>query len=69
VQAVGPGLDGRPYFTRAVVDAQMKAVASGALFVASESDHMTIIRDPEAAMIEAIRRFARGCVETATSTG
>ena len=67
VQAVRPWLDGRPYFTRAVVDAQVKAAPSGVLFVASESDHMTMIRDPEAAMIEAILSFARGCVETATA--
>jgi pimeloyl-ACP methyl ester carboxylesterase/DNA-binding SARP family transcriptional activator len=59
VQAVRPWLDGRPYFTRAVVDAQMKAVRSGVLFVATESDHMTLIRDPDPAMVDAIRSFAR----------
>ena len=57
VHALRPWLDGRPYFTHAVVDAQMKAARAGVLFVAKESDHTTIIRDPEPAMVDAIRSF------------
>jgi len=59
VQALRPWLGGRPYFTSGIVAAQMRAAPSAVLFVARHSDHSTIIRDPEPAMIDAILRFAR----------
>ena len=59
VQALKPWLGGRPYFTRAIVEAQLKAARSAALFVARESDHGMLLRDPEAAMVDAIRTFIR----------
>jgi pimeloyl-ACP methyl ester carboxylesterase/DNA-binding SARP family transcriptional activator len=57
VQALKPWLGGRPYFTRAIVEAQLKAARSATLFVARESDHGTLLRDPEPAMVDAIRAF------------
>jgi pimeloyl-ACP methyl ester carboxylesterase len=61
VQALKPWLGGRPYFTRAIVEAQLEAARSAALFVACESDHGTLLRDPEPAMVDAIRKFLRRC--------
>jgi pimeloyl-ACP methyl ester carboxylesterase/DNA-binding SARP family transcriptional activator len=66
VQALKPWLGGRPYFTRAIVDAQRRAAPSAELFVARDSDHATLIRDPEPPMITAITRFVTRC---AISTG
>ena len=69
VQALKPWLGGRPYFTSAVVEAQLKAVPSAGLFVARHSDHGTLIRDPEPAMIAAITEFVNRCAATpSTST-
>ena len=59
VQALKPWIDGRPYFTRAIVDAQLRAAPSAELFVAEASDHAMLIRDPEPAMVAAITRFVR----------
>jgi pimeloyl-ACP methyl ester carboxylesterase len=64
VQALKPWFGGRPYFTSAVVAAQLKAVPSAELFVARHSDHGTLIRDPEPAMIAAITEFANRCAAT-----
>jgi len=61
VQALKPWLDGRPYFTRPIVDAQLAAAPAAELFVARRSDHATLIRDPEPAMVAAITRFAERC--------
>ena len=61
VHAPKPWIGGRPYFTRAIVDAQLKAAPAAELFVASHSDHGTMIRKPEPTMIEAIQKFARAC--------
>jgi pimeloyl-ACP methyl ester carboxylesterase/DNA-binding SARP family transcriptional activator len=57
VQALKPWIDGRPYFTAAIVDAQRRAAPSAELFVAEGSDHATLIRDPEPSMVAAITRF------------
>jgi pimeloyl-ACP methyl ester carboxylesterase len=62
VHALKPWLGGRPYFTDAIVETQLKAARSASLFVARESDHGTLLRDPEPAMIDAIRRFVRRAV-------
>jgi pimeloyl-ACP methyl ester carboxylesterase len=61
VQAIKPWLGGRPYFTRAIVEAQLKAAATAELFVAHDSDHTTLIRDPEPTMVAAITRFLERC--------
>jgi pimeloyl-ACP methyl ester carboxylesterase/DNA-binding SARP family transcriptional activator len=60
VQALKPWLGGRPYFTQAIVDAQRRAAPSAGLFVARHSDHGSLIRDPEPAMVEAIMKFVSG---------
>ena len=57
VQAVKPWLGGRPYFTRRIVEAQLRAVPRATLVVARQSDHVRILRDPEPAMIEALQTF------------
>jgi len=62
VQALKPWLGGRPYFTRAIVETQLQAARSAALFVARESDHGTLLRDPEKAMVDAIRTFVGACI-------
>jgi pimeloyl-ACP methyl ester carboxylesterase/DNA-binding SARP family transcriptional activator len=57
VQALQPFMGGQPYFTDAIVAAQRRAAPAAELFVARHSDHGTIARDPEPAMVEAIERF------------
>jgi pimeloyl-ACP methyl ester carboxylesterase/DNA-binding SARP family transcriptional activator len=59
VQALKPWIDGRPYFTDSIVAAQRRAAPTAELFVAEASDHATLIRDPEPAMVSAITRFVR----------
>jgi pimeloyl-ACP methyl ester carboxylesterase/DNA-binding SARP family transcriptional activator len=66
VQALKPWLGGRPYFTRAIVAAQLEAARTAALFVARESHHGTLVRDPEPAMVEAIRTFVGECTRGGT---
>jgi len=61
VQAVKPWIGGRPYFTSSIVEAQRRAAPTAELFVAERSDHATMIRDPEPAMVETITRFVSGC--------
>ncbi len=61
VQAVRPWLGGRPYFTQAIVNAQLHAAPTAELFVARHSDHATLVRDPDPAMVEAIRKFVGRC--------
>jgi len=63
VQALKPWLGGRPYFTRAIVDAQLKVAPAAELFVAGHCDHGTLIRDPEPAMIAALTRFVDRCAK------
>jgi pimeloyl-ACP methyl ester carboxylesterase len=61
VQALQPWMGGRPYFTDAIVEAQLRAAPRAQLFVARHSTHNTIVRDPEPDMIEAIMGFVRRC--------
>jgi pimeloyl-ACP methyl ester carboxylesterase/DNA-binding SARP family transcriptional activator len=59
VQALGPWFGGRPYFAPAIVAAQRRAAPGAELFVARDSDHSTLVRDPEPAMVDAILEFMR----------
>ena len=61
VQTLQPWWGNRPYFTDAIIAAQRRAAPAADLFVAARSNHSTMIRDPEPAMIEALRDFARHC--------
>jgi pimeloyl-ACP methyl ester carboxylesterase/DNA-binding SARP family transcriptional activator len=61
VQALRPWFGGRPYFSSAVVRAQRRAAPRAELFVAARSDHASLIRDPESAMMEAMAAFLRKC--------
>jgi hypothetical protein len=67
VRAVGPWRGGRHYFTDAIVRAQLEAVARPAFFLARDSDHSTLIRDPEQGLITAIRAFVAQCAEWQSS--
>ena len=61
VQALKPWLDGRPYFSRPIVEAQLRAAPKAALWVAEHSDHATLVRDPEPGMVTAVLDFVRRC--------
>ena len=61
VQAAKPWLGGRPYFSTPIVEAQRRAARHAEVFVAEHSDHGTIVRDPERAMVAAILEFAKRC--------
>jgi pimeloyl-ACP methyl ester carboxylesterase len=61
VQALEPWLGGRPYFTEGVIEAQLSAAPRAELFVARNSNHATMIRDPEPEMINAITHFVYRC--------
>jgi hypothetical protein len=57
VQATRPWPEGRPYLTDATIVAQRKAVPHAQLFVARQSDHPMLVRDPEPEMVETLRNF------------
>ena len=57
VQAKRPWIEGRPYLTDTTIAAQRKAVPHAQLFVARQSTHPMLVRDPEPAMVEALRNF------------
>jgi pimeloyl-ACP methyl ester carboxylesterase len=57
VQAKRPWIEGRPYLTDTTIAAQRKAVPNAQLFVARQSTHPMLVRDPEPVMVEALRNF------------
>jgi len=59
VQAKRPWIEGRPYLTDAIITAQRNAVPHAQLFVARQSAHPTLVRDPEPEMVETLRNFVR----------
>lgn len=61
VQALRPWHDGRPYFTDDIVAAQRAAATTAELHVARNADHGSLIRDPDPALIDAIRAFVARC--------
>lgn len=61
VQALGPWRGGRPYFTDDIVAAQLRAAPHAEHFVARDSNHSMLIRDPEPALIAVIQRFVVSC--------
>jgi pimeloyl-ACP methyl ester carboxylesterase/DNA-binding SARP family transcriptional activator len=65
VQALKPWLGGRPYFSRRIVEAQLRVVPKAELFVAEHSDHGTLVRDPAPGMVAAILAFVSRCAAVA----
>ena len=61
VQALKPWLDGRPYFTDAIVAAQLRAAPNAEVYIARDSDHGTLVGDPEPAFIATMRQFVARC--------
>jgi DNA-binding SARP family transcriptional activator/pimeloyl-ACP methyl ester carboxylesterase len=61
VQAMLPWLDGLPYFTDAIVAAQMQAAPNAESYIARNSDHGTLVGDPEQEFIATLRRFVARC--------
>lgn len=59
VQATRPWIEGRPYLTDDVIAAQRKAALHAQLFVAHQSTHPMLARDPEPEMVERLRSFVR----------
>ena len=57
VHATRPWIEGQQYLTDAIIAAQRQAVPQAQLFVARQSNHPTLIRDPQPEMIEAIASF------------
>jgi pimeloyl-ACP methyl ester carboxylesterase len=65
VQALKPWLGGRPYFSRRIVEAQLRVAPKAELFVAEHSDHGTLVRDPAPSMVAAILAFVSRCAAVA----
>jgi len=59
VQTTRPWIAGRPYLSEAIIAAQRKAVPHARLFVARQSTHPMLVRDPELEMVECLRSFLR----------
>ena len=57
VRATQPWIMDEAWFTDEIVAAQLAACRHGTLFVAGRSNHATLIRDPEPALVGAIRDF------------
>jgi pimeloyl-ACP methyl ester carboxylesterase len=68
VQALKPWLGGRPYFSRQIVEDQLRAAPKAELFVAEDSDHGTLVRDPTPSMVAAILAFVNRCSAVAGAT-
>jgi pimeloyl-ACP methyl ester carboxylesterase/DNA-binding SARP family transcriptional activator len=64
VHALKPWLGGRPYFTREIVEVQLNTARAATLYVARDSDHGTLLRDPEPSMVDAILAFIGGCASS-----
>jgi pimeloyl-ACP methyl ester carboxylesterase/DNA-binding SARP family transcriptional activator len=56
-QATRPWIDGRPYLTDDVIAEQRRAASNAQVFVAAHSTHPMLARDPEPAMVGALREF------------
>jgi pimeloyl-ACP methyl ester carboxylesterase/DNA-binding SARP family transcriptional activator len=61
VQASRPWFHGRPYFSDAIVEGQLRAAPAAEVFIARHSNHATLVRDPEPEMIAAIQQFLARC--------
>ena len=59
VQATRPWIGGRPYLDYDAIDEQVRAAPHAWRFVAHQSDHPALARDPEPGLIEVITRFVR----------
>jgi hypothetical protein len=59
VQAGRPWIGGRPYLSDDIIAAQQRAVPQAQVFVAHQSTHPMLVRDPEPEMVEALRSFIR----------
>jgi pimeloyl-ACP methyl ester carboxylesterase/DNA-binding SARP family transcriptional activator len=57
VQATRPWIEGRPYLTDEIIAAQRMAAPNAQVFVANQSTHPMLVRDPEPELIEAMRSF------------
>jgi pimeloyl-ACP methyl ester carboxylesterase/DNA-binding SARP family transcriptional activator len=57
VQAARPWIGGRPYLTDAIIAAQRKAVPQAELFIARQSNHPMLVRDPEPDLVDRLRSF------------
>jgi pimeloyl-ACP methyl ester carboxylesterase len=62
VQAAAAWIAGERYISDAVADAQLRAAPNAERFVARQSNHPMLIRDPEPEMVERIKEFIRGTV-------
>ncbi len=60
VRAAKAWIAGEPYISEAVADAQLRAAPNAERFVAKQSSHPMLIRDPEPEMVERIKAFMRG---------
>jgi pimeloyl-ACP methyl ester carboxylesterase/DNA-binding SARP family transcriptional activator len=59
VQATRPWIEGRPYLTDDIIGTQREAAPHARLFVAHQSTHPMLVRDPEPEMVEELRSFVR----------
>ncbi|MDQ3810154.1 MAG: alpha/beta fold hydrolase [Chloroflexota bacterium] len=59
VQATRPWIDGRPYLTDEIIAQQRRVTPHAQMFVARQSTHPMLARDPEPEMVEVVRDFVR----------
>jgi pimeloyl-ACP methyl ester carboxylesterase/DNA-binding SARP family transcriptional activator len=57
VQAALPWIGGEPYLSPAIIAAQLRAAPQARHFLARRSNHRALVRDPEPALITAIKDF------------
>lgn len=63
VQSTGTWHGGQPYFGDEILAAQCDAAAQAERYVARDSDHGSLIRNPEPELIATIQHFVRQCAE------
>jgi pimeloyl-ACP methyl ester carboxylesterase len=59
VQATRPWIEGRPYLTDEIIAVQRRAAPHAQVFIAHQSTHPMLARDPEPEMVETLRDFVR----------
>jgi pimeloyl-ACP methyl ester carboxylesterase len=57
VHATRPWIEGHPYLTDSIIAAQRKAILQSELFIARQSSHPMLVRDPEPGLVAALSSF------------
>jgi pimeloyl-ACP methyl ester carboxylesterase len=69
VQAMRPWIAGRPYFTDAIVEAQVRSARDARVYRARNCDHAELVRDPEPGLVKRSRDSPSSVVDARLTYG